>query len=112
MELVTQERNDFMFQPADSLAQEPAEPQLPAKIFFLLPRNINFYMGKARYPAIKDRATIFFLALLLVFVVAVFVYSIYQDYVTDQIVQHGQITTGTVTSLFISSGKSTSYYLT
>jgi hypothetical protein len=101
-----------MFHPADSIAQEIPEARPAVEPFLLLPRNKNFSLGKVRYPAIKDRSAIFFIALMQLFTLAFCGYSVYGAYVVNQIAQYGQITMGTVTSRSITRGKSTSYYLT
>jgi hypothetical protein len=101
-----------MFHPTDSIAQEIPAERPAAEPFFLLPRNRDFYLGKARYPAIKDRSLFFFLVLTEVVALVFFGSSVREAYIVNQIAQYGQITTGTVISRYISRGKSTSYYMT
>jgi hypothetical protein len=79
--------------------------------FLLLPRNEDFVRGNSRYPAIKDRAGIILMLLLLITFLALTGSLLYQQYIAAQLTSRGTVTTATVLDRGSSSGRSTTYTL-
>jgi hypothetical protein len=79
--------------------------------FLLLPRNEAFVRGDVPYPAIKDRAGIALMLLLLLTFVILAGTMVYQQYVAEQLARNGKMTTANIVNRVSSSGKYTTYTL-
>jgi hypothetical protein len=109
-----------MFQPADSA--ESASPAAPTGVsapsapsfepFLLVPQTRKFFMGQARHLPIQELWVIVFFGFFTFMAMCLLVGALGEYADAGRLQQSGVITQGTIISRTLSSGKSTSYYLT